>query len=385
MGEISRDARGAVSGTWRQTTRLPAVMFKSLDEVKSLIKLDKICIDNNIFRLHYKATFVILLTASIIVTAKQYVGDPIDCIVGDGVPDNLMDTYCWIHSTFTVTSAVTEEVGGEVAHPGVAVPQDCDEQNEDGDCKYHKYYQWVCFTLYFQAILFYIPRYLWKVWEAGKLNNLIEGFCFPIIDDEKKDDEVKTLVTRFQGQRNRSRHNWYAAKFFFCECLNLVGQIYFMDLFLGGGFTTYGSEVWGMMQQDFEERTDPMARVFPKMAKCTFHKYGPSGTIQKHDGLCILPVNIINEKIYFFLWFWFISLAILTAFQQLYRLVTVVSPGLQITRMKAMARAVPEHKIRDLSKRTSVGDWFLLSQMGKNMDSLIFRDFMDQLCDEMNT
>ena len=54
------------------------------------------------------------------------------------------------------------------------------------------------------------------------------------------------MFSRVQGQRNRSRHNWYAAKFFFCECLNLVnvvGQIYFMDLFLGGEFTTYGSEV----------------------------------------------------------------------------------------------------------------------------------------------
>ena len=66
-----------------------------------------------------------------------------------------------------------------------------------------------------------------------------------------------------------------------------------------------------------------MARVFPKMTKCTFHKwgqivmkakssvqlyilydlrYGPSGTIVNHDGLCILPINIINEKIYVFLW-----------------------------------------------------------------------------------
>ena len=26
--------------------------------------------------------------------------------------------------------------------------------------RHHKYYQWVCFTLYFQAILFYIPRSL---------------------------------------------------------------------------------------------------------------------------------------------------------------------------------------------------------------------------------
>ena len=54
------------------------------------------------------------------------------------------------------------------------------------------------------------------------------------------------MFSCFQGHRNRSKHNWYAAKFFFCESLNLinvVGQIYFMDLFLGGEFTTYGSEV----------------------------------------------------------------------------------------------------------------------------------------------
>ena len=47
----------------------------------------------------FQATFVILLTASTLVTAKQYIGDPIDCIVED-VPQGVMDTYCWIHSTF---------------------------------------------------------------------------------------------------------------------------------------------------------------------------------------------------------------------------------------------------------------------------------------------
>ena len=40
--------------------------------------------------------------------------------------------------------------------------------------RYHKYYQWVCFTLFFQAILFYIPRYLWKTWEAGKIKMLVQ-------------------------------------------------------------------------------------------------------------------------------------------------------------------------------------------------------------------
>jgi hypothetical protein len=31
-----------------------------------------------------------------------------------------------------------------------------------------------------------------------------------------------------------------------------------------------------------------------RMTKCTFHKFGASGNIEKHDALCILPVNIGN-------------------------------------------------------------------------------------------
>ena len=39
--------------------------------------------------------------------------------------------------------------------------------------------------------------------------------------------------------------------------------------------------------------------------------------MQKFDGLCVLPLNIINEKIYVFLWFWFVILAITTGIQVL--------------------------------------------------------------------
>ena len=41
----------------------------------------------------------------------------------------------------------------------------------------------------------------------------------------------------------------------------------------------------------------PRRQVFPKVTKCTFHKYGPSGTVERIDGLCVLPLNIVNEKI----------------------------------------------------------------------------------------
>ena len=66
------------------------------------------------------------------------------------------------------------------------------------------------------------------------------------------------------------------------------------------------------------------------MTKCTFHKYGPSGTITTHDGLCILALNIINEKIYVFLWFWFVAVAIFSAISILYRLIVLMVPSLRV-------------------------------------------------------
>ena len=41
-----------------------------------------------------------------------------------------------------------------------------------------------------------------------------------------------------------------------------------------------------------EDRLDPMIYIFPRMTKCTFHKFGTSGEVEKHDALCILPLNI---------------------------------------------------------------------------------------------
>merc|ERR1711997_565654 len=102
-------------------------------------------------------------------------------------------------------------------------------------------------------------------------------------------------------------------------------QMDLMDSFLGGQFTTYGLDVLSVANTEMEYRVDPMARVFPKMSKCTFHMYGASGTIQNHDGLCILSLNIIIEKIYVFLWFWFLAVAVWTAVWLCYRFCTMAS------------------------------------------------------------
>ena len=90
-----------------------------------------------------------------------------------------------------------------------------------------------------------------------------------------------------------------------------------------------------VLSESPEQRADPMNMVFPKVTKCTFHKYGPSGTINKHDGLCILALNIINEKIYVFLWFWFVFVALFSAAAILYRMMMMFIPALRMNAIMA--------------------------------------------------
>lgn len=78
-----------------------AKMVDVCEIIKVLLKYKQINTDNNVFRLHYKFTVILLLLFSFLVTSKQYFGDPIDCDTG-GQEKYIMDTYCWIHSTFTI-------------------------------------------------------------------------------------------------------------------------------------------------------------------------------------------------------------------------------------------------------------------------------------------
>ena len=62
-------------------------------------------------------------------------------------------------------------------------------------------------------------------------------------------------------------HNFYAFKYFICDLLNFVnviGQMYMINAFLGGVFMAYGTDVLYWDETDPEARTDPMIRVFPR-------------------------------------------------------------------------------------------------------------------------
>lgn len=59
-------------------------------------------IDNWIFRLHYRLTTLLFLVATVLVTSRQYIGEHIRCIVDFGIPEHVINTFCFFTSTFTV-------------------------------------------------------------------------------------------------------------------------------------------------------------------------------------------------------------------------------------------------------------------------------------------
>jgi len=358
-------------------------MIDAFDELKNFLKFDHYKIDNSIFRLHYKGTVLVMACASLLATTGQYIGDPIDCMVTD-IPGDMMDTYCWIHSTFSVPDRWVGKQGVDIPHPGISPTADLEEGQE---VKYHKWYQWVAFFLFLEVLFFYLPRYVWKSSENGKVSMLVGNLKDPLLDDGAKEGQINEIVKYFR--MHRGTHSGYAVKFFTMEIvnfINVIGQIYFIDFFLEGEFLTYGTDVFHYTGLEHEDRPDPMAVVFPKVTKCTFNKYGPSGTIEKKDGLCVLPQNIINEKMFIFIWYWLVFLAVVTGLYLIFRLSTFLSTHIRIALIrihggKSCMRSDVEAILEpaSLTYTEKLGDWFLLHLICKNLNVLLVNDLIRHL------
>ncbi|XP_003703064.1 optic ganglion reduced [Megachile rotundata] len=353
-------------------------MYKLLGGLGTFLKWQEITTDSMVFRLHNHFTTVLLFTCSMVITATQYVGNPISCIV-QGLPTHPVNTYCWITSTFTMPDAFNRQVGLEVAHPGVS--------NDFGDVdarKYYTYYQWVCFVLFFQALLCYVPQWLWNMWEGGLISALVMGMNHGL-DKEENIQKKKSVLMDYLLNHIRT-HNMYVYRYFICEALCLVNifmQLYLMNRFFDGEFLSYGLRVLQFSDVPQEERVDPMVYVFPRVTKCLFYKYGASGTIQQHDSLCILPLNIVNEKTYIFIWFWFTILSVLLLGLMVYRAAIIFAPAVRPRLLHLSSRLLSIETCYSISRKIDLGDWWLLYVLSSNMDSLIYRDFLQELTKKM--
>lgn len=76
-----------------------------LKSLKAVVNTENVRTDNNVFRLHYKFTAAMLLIFSIVLTSKQYFGNPIVCHTEHKYKD-VIEAYCFLQGTFVLPDNV---------------------------------------------------------------------------------------------------------------------------------------------------------------------------------------------------------------------------------------------------------------------------------------
>ena len=90
--------------------------------------------------------------------------------------------------------------------------------------------------------------------------------------------------------------------------INVVSQLFVLNSFLGTDYSMYGINVLQeLMRGDDWTQSDR----FPRVTMCDL-KVRRLGNVQRYTVQCVLPINLFNEKIYLFLWFWMVFLATFT-------------------------------------------------------------------------
>lgn len=349
-------------------------MRNLINAVKGLVKLSTVSIDNAFFQLHYQFTVIILIAFSLLVASRQYFGKPMDCHFPDYTYGSLND-YCSVQPTYLDVTSGTYYVDNPISHHEAP-----NTSKQKGEIKYYGYYQWVSIALFIQAVFFSIPQYIWKTCERDRMKTLTHDLTSPCLSKECITEKVEHLMDYFFMQLHGQ--NSYAYKYFSCELLNfinVVGQICFMNAFIGNDFVLYGIYVIFFDQTAHPNTTNPMKQVFPTITKCTFYEYGPSGTRENYEGLCILTGNVVNERIYVFLWFWIYVLAIISGIVVLYRIALLASPTLRLSKFRTWSLMDLPHDVQLVHEQLQIGNWFLLHGPCKNMNPMIYKQLVSRI------
>ena len=136
-------------------------------------------------RLSYRYTTAILVIFALVVSTKQFVGDPISCWVPahfTGNHEEYANNYCWIRNTYFLP--YDEYVPREhESHKRAMIP----------------YYQWIPMILLVQALLFYLPIFVWRTLNAHAgvdVGSVVQaGHTFTNTDKiEKREDTLDKMT-----------------------------------------------------------------------------------------------------------------------------------------------------------------------------------------------
>lgn len=291
--------------------------------------------DDSTDRLNRLLTVAILVMFSLIVTSTQYVGEPISCWTPAHFEDDHEDyanSYCWIRNTYFLP--FDADIPTDVRLPG--------ERRGRGPRRL-PYYQWVPLILLVQALGFYFPYRVWtrlSRYSGLDLHSLVEaGQSFSVTDMTEIRDKTLMYMAMMTDRYLRSfsagdvpahgagrrrlpctyncHGNFLVVVYLFVKLLyliNIAAQLFLLDMFLGTPFHAYGVEVLRDTFKESRQMNDWSVQtsvMFPRVTMCDL-KVRRLGAVHDYNVQCVLPINLFNEKIFLFVWFWLVLVGVIT-------------------------------------------------------------------------
>uniref|UniRef100_A0A1I8H775 Innexin n=1 Tax=Macrostomum lignano TaxID=282301 RepID=A0A1I8H775_9PLAT len=308
-------------------------------------------------RLNHHYSGILLLIFTFIISAKQYVGKALLVLEHVNIlSKNQIIIYiitltgqplqCWVPATYTKAMEQYAENYCWVQNT-YYVPFDSGVPKEHSERRDRKigYYQWVPFVLACEALLFYLPCILWRLlnWQTGVNFRALSRMALEaqsLAQAEVRARAVHSMASHVHdsitlcGSRPKNsgccrrirpclqqalcflcskRHGCYLSYLYLIIKLlylaNCAGQFFLLNAFLG----TRQGELFGieLLTSMLSGRNWEESGRFPRVTLCDFWVRTIADN-HRHTVQCVLVINIFNEKIFVFLWFWIVLVATLT-------------------------------------------------------------------------
>ena len=111
---------------------------------------------------------------------------------------------------------------------------------------------------------------------------------------------------------------------------------------------------------------------------CDDNTGGPANGVNIFNVKCEMNHNFANQYIFLILWFWYIFLFVIGIIQLMFESVCILVPAFRKTLLKWK---LPSGTNLD-SKQFTLGQWFLLFQISRNMDQIFFHEFFRRVSEE---
>ncbi len=181
--------------------------------------------------------------------------------------------------------------------------------------------------------------------------------------------------------------NYLLILYLFCKLMylaNVVGQLFLMSILLGiKNYHFFGFEILSRMGKGVDlVRND----YFPKVSHCDF-KIRELGNDHHYTVQCVLAINIFTEKIYVVLWFWFVFLAIITAYDFIKFVLTNFIPQSRLSYISKHVRIFNNIKQTALKQKLNEFSYdylkpdvvFVLHLLSHNVNSIVASEISSSL------